>query len=163
MINNVETLCNLPDLFRFGVDWFRDAGTDDAPGTKLISLSGAVPRPGLIEVPMGATVAAILHIGGVADPTALGGVVAGGPSGGLLPATKLDLPIGPGALDEAGAVLGSGGIVAFDAATPVGEIFQIEADYKRPRVLRQMHPLPRGRRASRRRRPPPPQRRPGRS
>ncbi len=129
VISNVETLCNLPDLFRFGVDWFRDAGTDDAPGTKLISLSGAVPRPGLIEVPMGATVAAILHIGGVADPAALGGVVAGGPSGGLLPATKLDLPIGPGALDEAGAVLGSGGIVAFDAATPVGEILQIEADY----------------------------------
>ena len=129
VINNVETLCNLPDLFRFGVDWFRDAGTDEAPGTKLISLSGAVPRPGLIEVPMGTSLSGILRIGGVGYPTALGGVVAGGPSGGLLPATKLDLPIGPGYLDEAGAVLGSGGVVAFDAATPVGEVLQIEADY----------------------------------
>ena len=97
VINNVETLCNLPDLFRFGVEWFRDLGTADAPGTKLISLSGSVPRPGLIEVPMGASVADILRIGGLADPAAaLTGVVAGGPSGGLLPPDRFDAAIGPG-------------------------------------------------------------------
>ena len=130
VINNVETLCNLPDLFRFGVEWFRDAGSADAPGTKLISLSGCVPRPGLIEVPMGAGVADILRIGGLADPAAaLTGVVAGGPSGGLLPPDRFDAPIGPGLLDEAGAVLGSGGFVAFDDRLPVAEVVQIEADY----------------------------------
>ena len=130
VINNVETLCNLPDLFRFGVEWFRDAGADDAPGTKLISLSGCVPRPGLIEVPMGASVADILRIGGLADPAAaLTGVVAGGPSGGLLPPDRFDVPIGPGLIDEAGAVLGSGGFVAFDDRLPVAEVVQIEADY----------------------------------
>ena len=130
VINNVETLCNLPDLFRFGVEWFREAGTGDAPGTKLISLSGCVPRPGLIELPMGASVADILRIGGLADPAAaLTGVVAGGPSGGLLPPDRFDAPIGPGLLDEAGAVLGSGGFVAFDDRLPVAEVVQIEADY----------------------------------
>ena len=130
VINNVETLCNLPDLFRFGVEWFRDAGADDAPGTKLISLSGCVPRPGLIEVPMGASVADILRVGGLADPAAaLTGVVAGGPSGGLLPPDRFDVAIGPGLLDEAGAVLGSGGFVAFDDRLPVAEVVQIEADY----------------------------------
>ena len=130
VINNVETLCNLPGLFRFGVDWFRGVGSADAPGTKLISLSGCVPRPGLIEVPMGASVADILRVGGLADPgAALTGVVAGGPSGGLLPPDRFDVPIGPGLLDEAGAVLGSGGIVAFDDRLPVAEVVQIEADY----------------------------------
>ncbi|MXY80080.1 MAG: NADH-quinone oxidoreductase subunit F, partial [Chloroflexi bacterium] len=130
VINNVETLCNLPGLFRFGVDWFRDAGSADAPGTKLISLSGCVPRPGLIEVPMGASVADILRVGGLADPAAaLTGAVAGGPSGGLLPPDRFDAVIGPGLLDEAGAVLGSGGIVAFDDRLPVAEVVQIEADY----------------------------------
>ena len=130
VINNVETLCNLPGLFRFGVDWFRDAGSADAPGTKLISLSGCVPRPGLIEAPMGAGVADILRVGGLADPAgALTGVVAGGPSGGLLPPDRFDVPISPGLLDEAGAVLGSGGIVAFDGRLPVAEVVQVEADY----------------------------------
>ena len=130
VINNVETLCNLPDLFRFGVEWFREAGSGDAPGTKLISLSGCVPRPGLIELPMGASVADILRIGGLADPAAaLTGVVAGGPSGGLLPPDRFDAPIGPGLIDEAGAVLGSGGFVAFDDRLPVAEVVQIEADY----------------------------------
>ena len=130
VINNVETLCNLPGLFRFGVDWFRDVGSADAPGTKLISLSGCVPRPGLIEAPMGASVAGILRVGGLADPAAaLTGVVAGGPSGGLLPPDRFDVAIGPGLLDEAGAVLGSGGIVAFDDRLPVAEVVQIEADY----------------------------------
>ena len=130
VINNVETLCNLPDLLRFGVDWFRELGTDDAPGTKLISLSGTLPHPGLIEVPMGATVADLLRIGGLVNPeTVLTGVVAGGPSGGLLPPDRFHLPIGPGLIDEAGAVLGSGGFVAFDGTLPLAEIVQVEADY----------------------------------
>jgi NADH:ubiquinone oxidoreductase subunit F (NADH-binding) len=130
VINNVETLCTLPDIFRFGVDWFREVGTSDAPGTKLISLSGALQRPGLVELPMGATVADILRVGGLPDPvSALVGVVAGGPSGGLLPPSRFDVPIGPGLIDEAGAVLGSGGFVAFDSSVPVAEIVRIEAEY----------------------------------
>ena len=126
VINNVETLANLPDLFRFGVEWFRSVGTAEAPGTKLIAVSGAVRRPGLIEAPMGTPVAEILRIAGV--DTAIG-VVMGGPSGGLLPRAKFDRPIGPGYLDPAGAVLGSGGIVAFDDRFPAAEVVRELAQY----------------------------------
>ncbi len=126
VINNVETLANLPDLFRYGADWFREVGSEDAPGTKLISLSGALPRPGLIEVPMGTTFAQILEIGGAGD---LLGAVAGGPSGGLLPSSKFDVAIAPGALDPAGAVLGAGGIVAFDSAFGAAEVLRVQASY----------------------------------
>ena len=126
VINNVETLANLPDLFRFGVEWFRSVGTAEAPGTKLIALSGALRRPGLIEVAMGTTVAEILRIAGGEEAI---GVVMGGPSGGLLPRAKFDRPIGPGFIDSAGAVLGSGGIVAFDSRFPVGDVVRELAQY----------------------------------
>ena len=126
VINNVETLCNLPEILRFGASWFREVGTEEAPGTKLISLSGAVERPGLIEVSMGTPVGEILAIGGGAGAQ---GVVAGGPSGGLLPARKFGAAIGPGMLDAAGAVLGSGGMVAFAARFPAAEVLQVEAAY----------------------------------
>ncbi len=126
VINNVETLCNLPEILRFGASWFREVGTAEAPGTKLISLSGAVERPGLIEMPMGTSVREILTIGGGDGAQ---GVVTGGPSGGLLPARKFDVPIGTGMLDEAGAVLGSGGMVAFDECFPAAEVLQVETSY----------------------------------
>ena len=126
VINNVETLCNLPDLVRFGADWFREVGSEEAPGTKLISLSGALSRPGLIEVAMGTTIEEILAIGGEEDAV---GVVAGGPSGGLLPRAKFGVAIGPGALDPGGAVLGSGGMVAFDASFGAAEVLAAEMSY----------------------------------
>ena len=125
VINNVETLCNLPDIFREGGDWFRDVGPADAPGTKLISVSGAVQRPGLIEAPMGASVAEILEIAGAAGAT---GVVAGGPSGGLLPPSKFDLPIAK-SMDPAGAVLGAGGMVVFDDGFPAADVVRVQAEY----------------------------------
>ena len=127
VINNVETLCNLPDLFRFGVDWFRELGTDDAPGTKLISLSGALERPGLIEVPMGTSISEILAISGIGG--GVQGAVVGGPSGGLLPASKFDIEIGAGSLDPGGAALGSGGIVVFDERFPAADVLAVEVMY----------------------------------
>ncbi len=126
VINNVETLGNLPDLFRLGAAWFRDVGLDDAPGTKLISLSGAVERPGLLEVPMGTPIAEILRMGGAMDVV---GAVLGGPSGGVLPAEKFDRAIGPGAIDEAGAVLGAGGIVVIGPEFSVADVVAIHAAY----------------------------------
>ena len=127
VINNVETLCNLPDVLRHGAAWFREVGSEDAPGTKLISLSGAFAKPGLIEVPLGTAVAEILEIGGAASD--LEGIAIGGPSGGLLPPAKFDTPIAPGALDPAGAVLGAGGIQAFTAEFPVAAVVAVQASY----------------------------------
>jgi NADH-quinone oxidoreductase subunit F len=121
VINNVETLVNVPLIVTEGAAWFRSVGTDEYPGTKLISLSGAVRRPGLYEVPMGTTIRTIVEecgAGALPGHTVTAAVV-GGPSGGLLPAALLDIPIQGGPLHPSGAVLGAGGIVVLDERTPV--------------------------------------------
>ena len=124
MINNVETLCNLPRLLS-------NVGAEPYPGTKLISLSGRVQRPGLVEMPMGATVREIVFEigGGAPDGYDVTGVVAGGPSGGLLNESMLDVAISPGMLDPEGAVLGSGGITVFDNSVSPVEVVRRLAAY----------------------------------
>jgi NADH:ubiquinone oxidoreductase subunit F (NADH-binding) len=121
VINNVETLVNLPLILTEGVEWFRSVGTQDFPGTKLISLSGAVQRPGLYEVPMGTTIQSIIEEcgGGAQEGHAITYAVVGGPSGGLMPASMLDVPIQGGMLHPSGPVLGAGGIVVLDERTPL--------------------------------------------
>lgn len=120
VISNVETLCNLPLIVNEGVTAFRGQGTEQYPGTKLVSLSGAVQRPGLYEVPIGVTTREILDLGGGLFPgRSLRAVVMGGPSGGFLPPEMLDLPLTGGLVHPTGAVLGSGGIVVLDDATPL--------------------------------------------
>lgn len=116
VINNVETLMNLPLILVHGPDWFREVGTEQFPGTKLISLSGAVRRPGLYEVPLGTTVRATIedYGGGAPDRRQIWGAVVGGPSGGLLPAAMFDVPLQGGMLHPSGPVLGAGGIVVLD-------------------------------------------------
>lgn len=124
VINNVETLCNLPMLLA-------NVGAEPSPGTKLISLSGRVQRPGLVEMPMGATVRDIVYEvgGGPPEGYEVTGVVAGGPSGGLLNQSMLDVAIGPGMLDPEGAVLGSGGITVFDSSVSPVEVVRRLAAY----------------------------------
>lgn len=124
VINNVETLCNLPMLLS-------KVGAEPSPGTKLISLSGRVQRPGLAEVPMGTTVREIVFEigGGAPEGCDVTGVVAGGPSGGLLNESMLDVAIGPGMLDPEGAVLGSGGITVFDNSVSPVEVVRRLAAY----------------------------------
>lgn len=121
VLNNVETLVNLPLILTEGADWFRATGSEQFPGTKLMSLSGAVQRPGLYEVPMGMTIGAIIETcgGGALDGHTITAAVAGGPSGGLIPPSLFDLPIQGGMLHESGPVLGAGGIVLLDERTPV--------------------------------------------
>lgn len=115
VISNVETLCSLPAILQHGAAWFREVGTAEYPGTKLVSVSGAVQRPGLYEVPMGVTPRALLDLaGGVPDGRSLQAVVMGGPSGGFLSPDLLDVPLAGGLAHPTGAVLGSGGIVALD-------------------------------------------------
>ena len=122
VINNVETLANLPAILRGGVRRFASIGLNEARGTRLVSLSGAVRRPGLAEVPMGTTVRQVIDLvgGGVPEGRALGFAVVGGPSSGLLPASELDVPLRPGMLHASGVVMGAGGITVFDdRASPV--------------------------------------------
>ena len=127
VINNVETLANLPDIAARGAGWFREAGTDDAPGTKVLSLSGAFELQGVLEVPLGTTAAEVIGIAGPSEP--LAGVAIGGPSGGFLAPSAFDAPLLPGALDGHGAVLGAGGIVAIPEQFGIGEALDVQAAY----------------------------------
>ena len=116
VINNAETLCNVPAILTSGVRRFASVGLDEARGTRLVSLSGAVKRPGMAEVPMGTTVREVIDQvgGGVAAGRTLGFAAVGGPSSGILPAAELDVPLRPGNLHPSGVVMGAGGITVFD-------------------------------------------------
>jgi NADH-quinone oxidoreductase subunit F len=131
VINNVETLANLPFILTQGVDAFRSVGLENHPGTKLVSLSGAVRRSGLYEVPLGTTLRSVLFdLGdGPREGRNLRAAVCGGPSGGLMPASLFDTPLVGGALDRGGAALGAGGIVAIDDSMPVAEVVHHLAAY----------------------------------
>lgn len=130
VIQNVETLANLPFILSEGADAYRRIG-QGAPGTKLVSLSGAVQRPGLVEVALGTTLRQIVYdIGGGPKPgRRIVAVAAGGPSGGLLPEAALDVAISPGLLHPTGAVLGSGGMTVVDDTMPVPQVVHMLAQY----------------------------------
>jgi NADH-quinone oxidoreductase subunit F len=111
VINNVESLVNLPDIVRNGADWFRSTGTAGTPGTKLVSLAGAVRHPGLYEVPLGTPLRTILDDFGAGPSEDLSALLVGGPSGSILPPSLLDTPFDVQPLQAVGGVLGAGGIV----------------------------------------------------
>ncbi len=119
IINNVETLANVPLIFRRGADWYSSIGTDSSKGTKIFALSGKVVNTGLVEVPMGTTIRDIIYVvgGGVADSKNFKAVQIGGPSGGALPEQFLDTRIDYENLKEVGAMMGSGGLVVMDEST----------------------------------------------
>jgi NADH:ubiquinone oxidoreductase subunit F (NADH-binding) len=131
IINNVETLVNVPYILQRGGARFSQIGTDSARGTKLVCLSGAVRRPGLAEVPLGTTLRRVIYdIGGGPPPGREVGLVAvGGPSSGVLPATELDTPLLPGLLHSSGVVMGAGGVTVLDSAVPVIDVVRRLAAY----------------------------------
>jgi NADH:ubiquinone oxidoreductase subunit F (NADH-binding)/(2Fe-2S) ferredoxin len=116
LIQNVETLANIPLIVLNGGAWFSRTGTARCTGTKCFSLTGKINNPGLIEVPMGITLREVVFDigGGVPDGRKFKAVLVGGPSGGCLPETLLELPIDYDSLTKVGAIMGSGGIVVID-------------------------------------------------
>ncbi len=131
VINNAETLTSVPFIMAEGASAFMDIGANGDAGTKLISLSGAVRRPGLVEVPMGTTLREIIFDlgGGPGEGRGISAMAVGGPSSGVLPASMLDTPIAPGALHESGVILGAGGVVALDEHTNVIDVVRHLAAY----------------------------------
>jgi len=130
VVNNVETLASVPFILSEGPEAFAAIGTEEGAGTKIVSLSGVVKRPGVAEVPFGATLRQVVFdigAGPVAGcKIAFAGV--GGPSSGLLPESMFDLPIKPGMLHESGVMLGAGGVVAFDErADPLEVVAELAA------------------------------------
>ncbi|MBE9512834.1 MAG: NADH-quinone oxidoreductase subunit NuoF [Chloroflexi bacterium] len=115
-LNNVETWANVPLIINQGADWFTQTGTENSKGTKIFSLVGKVNNTGLVEVPMGITLREIIYDigGGILDGKKFKGVQTGGPSGGVIPESLLDLPVDFDELTEAGSMMGSGGMIVMD-------------------------------------------------
>lgn len=116
VINNVETFANVPFIISEGAEKFRRIGTETTPGTKVFSLAGKVITTGLIEVPLGISLRKIIYDigGGIPDGKKFKGALMGGPSGGVVPASKLDTPIDYESLNEIGSMMGSGGLIVMD-------------------------------------------------
>jgi len=119
VINNVETLANVPYLFREGGESFAKLGTNNSKGTKIFALTGKIKKAGLVEVPMGTTIRDIIFEigGGILEDKEFKAVQIGGPSGGCIPTQCLDIQIDYESLKEAGAMMGSGGLVVMDETT----------------------------------------------
>jgi NADH:ubiquinone oxidoreductase subunit F (NADH-binding)/Pyruvate/2-oxoacid:ferredoxin oxidoreductase delta subunit len=119
VLNNVETFVNVPVIINHGADWFRKIGVAKNSGTKVFSLVGKVRNTGLIEVAMGTTLREIIYDigGGIIDGRPFKGVQTGGPSGGCLPESSLDLPVDFDSLTAAGSMMGSGGMIVMDDKT----------------------------------------------
>jgi len=131
VINNAETLASVPVIMAHGAAAFAETGSEKATGTKVISLSGALERPGVVEVPMGTTLREIVFGlgGGIIGGKAIAGVAVGGPSSGILPDSMLETAIAPGMLHESGVMLGAGGVIALDENVDVLEAVRSLAKY----------------------------------
>jgi len=119
VINNVETLASLPVIMLRGADWYSQIGTATSKGTKIFSLVGKINNTGLIEVPMGITLREIIYEigGGIPENKQFKAVQTGGPSGGCIPSSHIDLPIDYESLKEVGSMMGSGGMIVMDEDT----------------------------------------------
>ncbi len=124
VINNVETLANVPVIITRGADWFSKIGTETSKGTKIFSLVGKINNTGLIEVPMGITLKEVVYEigGGIPKGKKFKAVQTGGPSGGCIPSSMLDSPIDYESLQKAGSMMGSGGMIVMDEDTCVVDV-----------------------------------------
>ncbi len=123
-LNNVETWANVPLIIKHGADWFRGVGTEGSKGTKIFSLVGKVKHTGLVEVPMGMPLREIIYDigGGIRDNKKFKAVQTGGPSGGVIPESLLNLPVDFDELSKAGSMMGSGGMIVMDEDTCVVDV-----------------------------------------
>ena len=131
VINNVETLANLPLILDRGAAWFASMGTAGSKGTKVFALSGLVRRTGLVEVPMGTTLRQVVMDigGGTPNNKKCKAIQIGGPSGGCVPEAHLDIPTDYEALKNFGTIMGSGGLVVLDESTCMVDVAKFFMDF----------------------------------
>ncbi len=124
VLNNVETYANVPMIITKGAAWYHTIGTEKSPGTKAFAVTGSINNTGLIEVPMGTMLQEIVYDigGGIKNGKKFKAVQIGGPSGGCLMETHLDLPLDFDSLKKMGAMIGSGGLVIMDEDTCMVEV-----------------------------------------
>jgi NADH-quinone oxidoreductase subunit F len=131
VVNNVKTLAAIPPILNQGAPWYRAMGTQNSAGTAIFSVVGEVVHPGLVEIPMGVHLRTLIFdiCGGIPNKKNFKAVQIGGPSGGCLPAEYLDTPIDFDSLTEAGAMMGSGGMVVMDEATCMVDVARYFLDF----------------------------------
>jgi NADH:ubiquinone oxidoreductase subunit F (NADH-binding) len=129
VVNNVKTLAAVPWIVSHGAGAYASLGTADAPGTTLLQLGGVVRKPGIVEVPLGTSVRDVLDGPGGFAHGSLKAVLVGGPTGGFLPADALDTPLTYEALGEAGALAGSGTLLALDESACIVDVATLMTRY----------------------------------
>ncbi|MDF1547957.1 MAG: NADH-ubiquinone oxidoreductase-F iron-sulfur binding region domain-containing protein [Bacteroidales bacterium] len=131
IINNVETLANIPGIIEKGHEWFSSIGTENSKGTKVFALSGKIELTGLVEIPMGTTVREVLFniAGGIKNNKKFKSVQIGGPSGGCITEQNLDIQIDYDSLIKVGAMMGSGGLVVMDEDTCMVDVAKFFMDF----------------------------------
>jgi NADH:ubiquinone oxidoreductase subunit F (NADH-binding)/(2Fe-2S) ferredoxin len=131
VINNVETLANIPVITAKGGAWLARIGTEKSRGTKVFALTGKIKNSGLVEVPMGTTLREIIFEigGGIKDKKKFKGVQTGGPSGGILTEKALDTPIDYESLTANGSMMGSGGMIVMDEDDCVVDVARFYMDF----------------------------------
>ncbi|MGB4146111.1 MAG: NADH-ubiquinone oxidoreductase-F iron-sulfur binding region domain-containing protein [Acetomicrobium sp.] len=131
VLNNVETWANVPIILTGGVEWYKTLGTKNNNGTKIFALVGKVKNTGLVEVPMGVTLRKIIYEigGGILKDKAFKAVQTGGPSGGCIPASLLDLSVDFDTLVAAGSMMGSGGMIVMDDRSCMVDVAKYFIDF----------------------------------
>ncbi len=114
--NNVETFANVPQIILNGADWFKSMGTEKSTGTKIFALGGKIEHTGLVEIPMGTPLSEIIYNigGGIPNGKKFKAVQTGGPSGGCIPASLIDISVDYDTLTSIGCMMGSGGMIVMD-------------------------------------------------
>ena len=131
ILNNVETYANVCQIILNGADWFANMGTETSKGTKVFALGGKITNVGLVEVPMGTTLREIVEEigGGVPNGKKFKAAQTGGPSGGCIPASHIDVPIDYEHLSALGSMMGSGGLIVMDEDTCMVDIAKFFLDF----------------------------------
>ncbi|HYQ60567.1 MAG TPA: NADH-quinone oxidoreductase subunit NuoF, partial [Desulfatiglandales bacterium] len=131
VLNNVETLANIPQIIQNGGAWYASIGTQGSKGTKVFALTGKVNNIGLVEVPMGTSLKTIVYEigGGIPNNRKFKAVQLGGPSGGCIPLQFLDTPTDYEAIVKAGAIMGSGGMIVMDDNTCMVDMARFFIDF----------------------------------
>jgi NADH-quinone oxidoreductase subunit F len=131
VVNNVETLTSVPHIMRQGADWYRALGLNDQAGTKVISLSGDIEKPGNYEVPLGFSLETLLHdwAGGTGERRSIQAVTMAGLSGGFLAGDDMDVTLDEPSIRSKGSFLGAGGIMVFDDSRDMVEVAHMAMEF----------------------------------
>jgi NADH-quinone oxidoreductase subunit F len=129
LVNNVKTLAAVPWIVKHGAGAYASLGTPEAPGTTLLQLGGVVRKPGIVEVPLGTPIRDVIDGPGGFVQGKLKAVLVGGPLGGFLPPEALDTPLAPQALADAGAIAGSGSVLAIDGSSCLVDLASLMTRY----------------------------------